>query len=137
MLPKLYNFDNYENCFNITSSTRNVYCVVDVKIIPKSSSAVWQKIENLSRPRWKNYQYSHLLYGVCTHRCNETLNLYGKNISKLLTHNSNEENYDENLLKACINYELKKLYRLQALTQTKYCIDGNSTIKKGKPNRLN
>lgn len=45
-MPKLYHFDNYDECLNgEIHSLKNVYCYVDVVIRPNTSSSVWTIIE--------------------------------------------------------------------------------------------
>jgi hypothetical protein len=150
LMPKMFHLDAYDDCLNENVKfSSSVFCVADVQIKPNKSSQVWNIIEKNSR-QWKiQYRHDHLVYGVCINRCRKLLEKLGKyskeellmfkpenfsiiSIDATSFYYSMEDEIEfGSELSACINYELKENFQLEANSVLNYCDIKGRTLEIG------
>ncbi|XP_052873649.1 uncharacterized protein LOC128278967 [Anopheles cruzii] len=140
LMPRVFQFDDYDDCLNDDPTVPGVYCMVKAVVHPNQSSRVWRVIEEYSR-NWKQHlNHAHLDRGICVQNCALKLASLDKTIdlAKLVVPKFEidfpyvikngtfrdvaeyQRNYSE-VLSQCINYDLMRQYGLRAYTEIEYC----------------
>ncbi|XP_055529256.1 nose resistant to fluoxetine protein 6-like [Wyeomyia smithii] len=138
-MPKMFHYDQYDDCLYEDPSVEASYCLVRVVIKPNNGSEVWKLIEKYSS-NWKlDLNHAALDRGVCISDIeNEGAKLrdqhfnvsivpkFDINFPYKIGHDAfrNTESYKANfsiLVDKIINAELTEKYDLQAYTEIEYC----------------
>lgn len=67
-MPKLYRFDDYEQCMGIYENEA-LYCVVNSYIKPDSNSEIYKIVEEFSSNRKQHLRHNKLQRGLCVNSC--------------------------------------------------------------------
>uniref|UniRef100_A0A4Y0BQ35 Acyl_transf_3 domain-containing protein n=1 Tax=Anopheles funestus TaxID=62324 RepID=A0A4Y0BQ35_ANOFN len=144
LMPRVFHFDNYDECLRDDPSVPDVYCMVKAVVQPNTSSPAWNVIANFSS-NWKQHlNHAHLDRGLCLSSCLQLLaRLERENVTEqelrslvvpkfkidfpYIIKNGTfrdvdryRRNYSEVFAK-CINYELQQKHGLRAYTEIEYC----------------
>uniref|UniRef100_A0A182LZ52 Acyltransferase 3 domain-containing protein n=1 Tax=Anopheles culicifacies TaxID=139723 RepID=A0A182LZ52_9DIPT len=144
LMPRVFHFDDYDECLRDDPSVPNVYCMVKAVVQPNTSSPAWNVIAEFSS-NWKQHlNHAHLDRGLCLSGCIEMLaeleraNVTEQELRSLIVPkfeidfpyiikngtfrdvDTYRRNYSE-LFAKCINYELQQKYGLRAYTEIEYC----------------
>lgn len=140
-MPRIYAYDDYDECFTSYDSPDPAYCVARSVIKPDNRSELWRFIQDFSNDTYRHYRHDHLDRGLCVERCrklvasldNETIQqLYvGKfdiNFPYIIDSKVFEDvqvHQDRalygRLINICENFILRKVYNLTAYTEIEYC----------------
>ncbi|XP_058123123.1 nose resistant to fluoxetine protein 6-like [Anopheles ziemanni] len=148
LMPRVFHFDDYDECLRDDPSVPGVYCMVKAIVQPNESSRVWNVIADYSS-NWKQHlNHAHLDRGLCLQTCLQKLATLERNnvtreeldalvvpkfkidfpyIIKNGTFRDVDEyrrNYSE-IFAQCINFELRQDHGLRAYTEIEYC-DNNT-----------
>ncbi|XP_062550135.1 nose resistant to fluoxetine protein 6-like [Armigeres subalbatus] len=140
-MPRIYAYDDYDECFTMYESPDPVYCVARSVIKPDNQSELWKFIQDFSSDTYRHYRHEHLDRGLCVERCRKLVaSLDNETIQQL-----NVGKFDINfpyiiksevfedvnvhqdralygqLINICENYILRKVYNLTAYTEIEYC----------------
>uniref|UniRef100_A0A182P598 Acyltransferase 3 domain-containing protein n=1 Tax=Anopheles epiroticus TaxID=199890 RepID=A0A182P598_9DIPT len=144
LMPRVFHFDDYDECLRDDPSVPDVYCMVKAVVQPNASSVVWNVIADFSS-NWKQHvNHAHLDRGLCLSRCTQLLDELGRanvteqELKSLIVPkfqidfpyiikngtfrdvDTYRRNYSE-LFAMCINYELQQKHGLRAYTEIEYC----------------
>ncbi|XP_058466275.1 nose resistant to fluoxetine protein 6-like [Malaya genurostris] len=103
--PKLYNYDDFEECRR-NYRDQYIYCVVRAHVNPDDRSTLWM---NLSRFSEDPFRYDRRIQerGICVQDCERLA-------QSVQPSEAGQEGYTRaNLLKSCIDFELRKDYNLR------------------------
>ncbi|XP_058461156.1 nose resistant to fluoxetine protein 6-like [Malaya genurostris] len=146
-MPKLYMYDDYDECFDAYDSPDPVYCVSRSVIKPDNRSDLWRFIEDYSNDTYRHYRHNHFDRGHCVERCRQLVaRLDNNTLQQLYVEKFNidfpyiiDAHTYENvipdranygwLINVCENYILKKVYNLTAYTEIEYCTRPVSRIQ--------
>ncbi|EDS45872.1 conserved hypothetical protein [Culex quinquefasciatus] len=138
-MPKLYAYDDYDECFDAYDTPEQVYCVARSVVKPDNGSELYRFIQDFSADTYRHFRHDHLDRGLCVERCrrlvagldNSTLQqLYVEKFNIDFPYILNSkifENVDQDrlnygrLINICENYILQKVYNLTAYTEIEYC----------------
>ncbi|XP_055610780.1 nose resistant to fluoxetine protein 6-like [Uranotaenia lowii] len=137
-MPKLFQYDDYDECFAITNVTDPAYCVVRSVIKPNGDSELWSFIQNFSSDAL-HMRHDHLDRGLCVERCQRLVSsLNDDELEQLYVEKfeinfpyivdfgafgniSNDRARYGRLMNICVNYQLNRTYGLKAYTEIEYC----------------
>lgn len=71
-MPKLYKFDDYEDCMG-TYQSEALYCVVNSIIKPDSSSELFNYIKDFSSNKMQHFRHDKLQRGMCVNKCRKLI----------------------------------------------------------------
>ncbi|XP_055533122.1 nose resistant to fluoxetine protein 6-like [Wyeomyia smithii] len=138
-MPKLYAYDDYDECLDAYDTPDPVYCVARSVIKPDNKSELWKFIQDFSSDTYRHFRHDHLDRGLCVDRCrrlitsldNETVQqLYVEKFdidfpyiieARAFEHVIRDQALYGRLINICENYILKKVYNLTAYTEIEYC----------------
>lgn len=140
-MPRIYAYDDYDECFDSLESNDPVYCVARSVIKPDNHSELWRFIQDFSSDTYRHFRHDHLDRGLCVERCRRLVSqIDNGTIQQLYT-----EKFDIDfpyiispktfeavnvyqdrvlygrLINICENYILRKVYNLTAYTEIEYC----------------
>ncbi|XP_058065856.1 nose resistant to fluoxetine protein 6-like [Anopheles bellator] len=144
LMPRVFQFDDYDDCLNDDPTVPGVYCMVKAVVHPNQSSRVWRVIEEYSR-NWKQHlNHAHLDRGICLQNCalklaslDKTIDLAKLVVPKFeidfpyIIKNGTFRDVDEyrrnysTMLAQCVNYDLMQQHGIRAYTEIEYC-DSNT-----------
>ncbi|XP_035910622.1 nose resistant to fluoxetine protein 6-like [Anopheles stephensi] len=145
LMPRVFHFDDYDECLLDDPSVPDVYCMVKAVVQPNTSSPAWNVIAEFSS-NWKQHlNHAHLDRGLCLSGCIRLLaelerqqNVTEQELGALVVPkfkidfpyiikngtfrdvDTYRRNYSE-LFAKCINYELQQKHGLRAYTEIEYC----------------
>ncbi|XP_061502943.1 nose resistant to fluoxetine protein 6 [Anopheles gambiae] len=144
LMPRVFHFDDYDECLRDDPSVPDVYCMVKAVVQPNASSPAWNVIADFSS-NWKQHvNHAHLDRGLCLSGCIRLLdeleraNVTQQELQSLIVPkfqidfpyiikngtfrdvDTYRRNYSE-LFAKCINYELQQKHGLRAYTEIEYC----------------
>ncbi|XP_058830752.1 nose resistant to fluoxetine protein 6-like [Topomyia yanbarensis] len=138
-MPKLYMYDDYDECFDAYDTPDPVYCVARSVIKPDNQSELWRFIQDFSSDTYRHFRHNHLDRGLCVERCRrlvatlDNVTLHQLYVEKfnidfpyIISANTfenvihDQSNYGR-LINICENFILKKVYNLTAYTEIEYC----------------
>lgn len=68
-MPRVFHFDDYDECLRDDPSVPDVYCMVKAVVQPNASSPAWNVIADFSS-NWKQHvNHAHLDRGLCLSGC--------------------------------------------------------------------
>ncbi|XP_053687401.1 nose resistant to fluoxetine protein 6-like isoform X2 [Sabethes cyaneus] len=138
-MPKLYAYDDYDQCVDAYNTPDPVYCVARSVIKPDNQSELWKFIQDFTSDTYRHFRHDHLDRGLCVDQCrrlvasldNETLQqLYVEKFdidfpyilqSQAFENVIHDQSKYGRLINICENYILKKVYNLTAYTEIEYC----------------
>ncbi|XP_053674162.1 nose resistant to fluoxetine protein 6-like [Anopheles nili] len=144
LMPRVFHFDDYDECLRDDPTVPDVYCMVKAVVRPDESSPVWNVIADFSG-NWKQHlNHAHLDRGLCLSGCVRMLaelergNITERELDSLIVpkfqidfpyifKNGTFRDVDmyrrkySDLFAKCINYELQQKHGLQAYTEIEYC----------------
>lgn len=71
-MPKIFRFDDYEQCMGIYDSEA-LYCVVNTYINPDENSKLYNFIKEFSSNRKQHFRHDKLQRGLCVNRCKSVI----------------------------------------------------------------
>uniref|UniRef100_A0A182Q2H6 Acyltransferase 3 domain-containing protein n=1 Tax=Anopheles farauti TaxID=69004 RepID=A0A182Q2H6_9DIPT len=144
LMPRVFHFDDYDECLRDDASVPDLYCMVKAVVEPNASSVVWNVIADYSS-NWKQHlNHAHLDRGLCLSGCIRLLdelernNVTERELQSLVVPkftinfpyilkngtfrdvDTYRRKYSE-LFAKCINYELQQKHGLRAYTEIEYC----------------
>ncbi|XP_055620346.1 nose resistant to fluoxetine protein 6-like [Toxorhynchites rutilus septentrionalis] len=138
-MPKMFEFENYDDCLYSDPEVKATYCVVKAVIKPNASSELWKTIENFSSNKKLHLNHAVLDRGLCIYNVEEELakfkdvNTSGLVVSKFdidFPYNMRHDpfrnkleyvkNYSE-IVSIKINKDLDEKHGLKAYTEIEYC----------------
>ncbi|EAT36801.1 AAEL011139-PA, partial [Aedes aegypti] len=139
-MPRIYAYDDYDECFTTYESPDPAYCVARSVIKPDNRSELWRLIQ-VSVIFRGHYRHDHLDRGLCVQRCrklvasldNETIQqLYVEKFDINFPYIIDSKVFEDvkvhqdralygRLINICENYILRKVYNLTAYTEIEYC----------------
>ncbi|XP_050093924.1 nose resistant to fluoxetine protein 6-like [Anopheles aquasalis] len=147
LMPRVFEFDDYDECLRDDPSVPGVYCMVKAVVQPNQSSRSWRVIEEYSRNWKQHYNHAHLDRGICLQNCvlklaklandGDDIDLSSLVVPKFqidfpyIIKNGTFRDVDEfrknysTVLAQCINYDLMQQHSLRAYTEIEYC-DSNT-----------
>uniref|UniRef100_A0A182SE93 Uncharacterized protein n=1 Tax=Anopheles maculatus TaxID=74869 RepID=A0A182SE93_9DIPT len=144
LMPRVFHFDDYDECLLDDPSVPDVYCMVKAVVQPNTSSSAWNVIAHYSS-NWKQHlNHAHLDRGLCLSGCIRLLaELEQQNVTEqelrslvvpkfqidfpYIIKNGTFRDVDtyrrqySELFAKCINYELQQKHGLRAYTEIEYC----------------
>uniref|UniRef100_A0A182IXD2 Acyltransferase 3 domain-containing protein n=1 Tax=Anopheles atroparvus TaxID=41427 RepID=A0A182IXD2_ANOAO len=73
LMPRVFQFDDYDECLRDDPTVPGVYCMVKAVVQPDESSSVWNVIAEYSS-NWKQHlNHAHLDRGLCLQTCTQKL----------------------------------------------------------------
>lgn len=142
MIPRIFHVEPYEECIANAGLkySQPAYCIADVYIKPNETSQEWQILANASSPRKTQFRHDHLVFGICIDDCKKLLGQFDKmtqkqfyiptprNFSELMSadpfvfQDAVQDKFDYGeVLNECINFNLRREFRLEAFTEIQYC----------------
>ncbi|XP_055610840.1 nose resistant to fluoxetine protein 6-like [Uranotaenia lowii] len=146
-MPKLFAYDDYDECLEAYDTPEPVYCVTRSVIKPDNSSSLWRLIRDFSADTYRHFRHDHLDRGLCVERCRRLLSeLTNETIQQLYVEKfdidfpyiisdkpfenvQHDRTHFGKLINVCENYRLKKQYNLTAFTEIEYCVRPTHQIK--------
>uniref|UniRef100_A0A8D8L8R5 Nose resistant to fluoxetine protein 6 n=6 Tax=Culex pipiens TaxID=7175 RepID=A0A8D8L8R5_CULPI len=138
-MPKLFAYDDYDECFNGYSSLDPMYCVVRSVIKPNNRSDLWNLIEIFSNDTYRHFRHNHLDRGICVERCRRALvGLQNDTLQQLYVdkfqidfayimepaafeNGAKDRSTYGQLINVCVNHELNRSHNLSAYSEIEYC----------------
>lgn len=68
-MPKLYAYDDYDECFDAYDTPEQVYCVARSVVKPDNGSELYRFIQDFSADTYRHFRHDHLDRGLCVERC--------------------------------------------------------------------
>ncbi|XP_058465293.1 nose resistant to fluoxetine protein 6-like [Malaya genurostris] len=138
-LPKMYKYDDYDQCMR-EFDVKAVYCLVDTTIKPNSTATIWPLIQKFSNDSKRSFRHDRLQRGLCMNWCSKMMAKYdrGTQMKYYLPgfNESSEITFDPNtfrqalqwrqkyrkLANQCVNFELKRQFSIMGHSMVEYCV---------------